>query len=115
VKFVNIKTHKKHESNTEPAGDAGGWTFLSNHTHVLVCLVRNPDQVLREVAQQVGITERAVQRIVAELEAGGVVQRERRGRRNRYHLNLDTPLRHPLERHCTVGELLRSVTSAPDG
>ena len=90
--------------------EAPGWTFLSNHTHVLVCLARNPDQVLREVAQQVGITERAVQRIVAELEAGGVVRRERHGRRNRYALNLDAPLRHPLERHCTVGELLRSVT-----
>ncbi len=92
-----------------PADDAAGWTFLSNHTHVLVCLARNPDQVLREVAQQVGITERGVQRIVAELEAGGVVRRERHGRRNHYYLNLDAPLRHPLERHCTVGELLRSV------
>jgi len=94
-----------------PVSDAGGWTFLSNHTHVLVCLARDPGQVLRKVAQQVGITERAVQRIVAELEAGGVVQRERLGRRNRYALNLDVPLRHPLERHCTVGELLRAVTA----
>ena len=93
-----------------PVSDADGWTFLSNHTHVLVCLARDPEQVLREVAQQVGITERAVQRIVAELESGGVVKRERLGRRNRYELNLDVPLRHPLERHCTVGELLRAVT-----
>lgn len=96
-----------------PGGEAVGWTFLSNHTHVLVCLARDPDQVLREVAQQVGITERAVQRIVAELEAGGVVRRRREGRRNHYELNLDAPLRHPLERHCTVGELLRSVAPPP--
>jgi hypothetical protein len=112
---VNSKTQNKRFGNPPPAAAPGhfvGWTFLSNHTHVLVCLVRNPDQVLREVAQQVGITERAVQRIVAELEAGGVVRRERHGRRNRYYLNLDAPLRHPLEQHCTVGELLRSVTSA---
>jgi DNA-binding transcriptional ArsR family regulator len=113
---VNSNTQNKQVGNP-PApgggGEAAGWTFLSNHTHVLVCLARNPDQVLREVAQQVGITERAVQRIVAELEAGGVVRRERQGRRNRYQLNLDAPLRHPLERHCTVGELLRSVTAAP--
>lgn len=94
-----------------PVSDAGGWTFLSNHTHVLVCLARNPEQVLREVAQQVGITERAVQRIVAELEAAGVIARERQGRRNHYELNLDMPLRHPLESHCTVGELLQAVTT----
>jgi hypothetical protein len=116
VDFVNSKTQKVGGSNPPAAGASAGepvgWTFLSNHTHVLVCLARNPDQVLREVAQQVGITERAVQRIVAELESGGVIRRERLGRRNRYHLNLDATLRHPLERHCTVGELLRSVTSA---
>ena len=110
---MNSKTQNKQVGNPQAAGngsEAVGWTFLSNHTHVLVCLARDPDQVLREVAQQVGITERAVQRIIAELESGGVVRRERLGRRNRYHLNLDAPLRHPLERHCTVGELLRSVT-----
>ena len=110
---MNSKSQKAGErksSASVPAAETPGWTFLSNHTHVLVCLARNPDQVLREVAQQVGITERAVQRIVAELEAGGVVRRQRQGRRNRYALNLNAPLRHPLERHCTVGELLRSVT-----
>jgi DNA-binding MarR family transcriptional regulator len=115
---VNSRTQNKTRSNPPEADAAAAetvrWTFLSNHTHVLVCLARNPDQVLREVAQQVGITERAVQRIVAELEAGGVVRRERHGRRNHYYLNFDAPLRHPLERHCTVGELLRSVTAAPE-
>ncbi len=97
-----------------PAAVDGSWTFLSNHTHVLVCLARDPDQVLREVAAQVGITERAVQRIVADLEAAGVLTREREGRRNRYRLNLDATLRHPLEAHCSIGELLGLVVEAGD-
>ena len=92
--------------------DATHWTFLSNHTHVLVCLAANPDQVLRDVAAQVGITERAVQRIVGELEAGGVLRRERDGRRNRYHLELGVPLRHPLEQHCRIGDVLDLVLRA---
>jgi DNA-binding transcriptional ArsR family regulator len=126
INFVNIKTHKEAGRKTpgktgrtqrggrQPVArpDAAGkatWTFLSNHTHVLVCLALDPDQVLREVASKVGITERAVQRIVAELEHAGVLERERDGRRNRYRLNLDARLRHPLEQHCSVGDLLESV------
>lgn len=89
----------------EPAG----WTFLSNHTHVLVCLAADPEQTLRDVAGKVGITERAVQRIVSELESGGVLRRERDGRRNRYELDLDARLRHPLEQHCRIGDLLALV------
>lgn len=87
----------------------GGWTFLSNHTHVLVCLAASPDQTLRDVAAKVGITERAVQRIVADLEDGGVLIRERDGRRNRYELQLDAHLRHSLEQHCRIGDLLKLV------
>ncbi len=82
------------------------WTFLSNHSHVLVCLARDPGMRLRDVAVEVGITERAVQKIVAELEEGGVLARHREGRRNRYVLNRRAPLRHPLEARNTVGELL---------
>ncbi len=85
------------------------WTFLSNHGHVLVCLARDPDCRLRDVASRVGVTERAVQKILGDLEAAGIVCRERRGRRNRYRLNPDRPLRHPLEAHCSVGSLLRMV------
>ena len=92
-------------AETEPSH----WTFLSNHTHVLVCLAAAPDQTLRDVASQVGITERAVQRIVADLEAGGVLAREREGRRNRYLLHLDARLRHPLEQHCSIGDVLGLV------
>ncbi len=89
-----------------------GWTFLSNHGHVLVCLARNPDMRLRDVAQAVGITERAVQKIIGDLESGGVLTREREGRRNRYQLHIEQPLRHPLEAHRSVGALLRSILLA---
>jgi predicted transcriptional regulator len=87
-----------------------GWTFLSNHTHVLVCLASDGDQTLREVAAKVGVTERAVQRIVAELEQAGILSRTREGRRNTYSINADVPLRHPLESHCRIGDLLGLVT-----
>ena len=90
----------------------GGWTFLSNHTHVLVCLSADGEQTLRDVAAKVGLTERGVQRIVAELEQAGVLERERVGRRNTYRINAQAPLRHPLEAHCQVGALLHLVTSA---
>lgn len=85
------------------------WTFLSNHGHVLVCLAQNPEARLRDVAQAVGITERAVQKIVSDLEEAGVVEREREGRRNRYRLHPERPLRHPIESHRTVGALLAMV------
>jgi len=101
---------------TEPAGDAR-WTFLSNHTHVLVCLAADGDLTVRDIAARVGITERAVLRIVAELEQAGVLTREREGRRNRYRIDLEARLRHPLEAHCRIGELLALVTTpaAPTG
>lgn len=86
-----------------------GWTFLSNHTHVLVCLAADGKQTLREVAAKVGVTERAVQRIVAELEDAGVLERERDGRRNLYSIHADVPLRHGLEAHCRIGDLLELV------
>ena len=94
-----------------PSGDAAHqiparWTFLSNHAHVLICLNRDPEARLRDVAAMVGITERAVQRIVADLEEGEALERERDGRRNRYRILTETPLRHPLERFRTIGDLL---------
>jgi DNA-binding transcriptional ArsR family regulator len=82
------------------------WTFLTNHAHVLIVLAEDPEARLRDVAARVGITERAVQRIVAELEAGGYVEVTREGRRNRYRLNPDLPLRHPIEAHRSIGDLL---------
>lgn len=82
------------------------WTFLSNHAHVLLCIAQEPEVRLRDVAGRVGITERAVQRIVADLEEGGYLSRVREGRRNRYELHPDRPLRHPIESHCEVRVLL---------
>ena len=87
----------------------GSWTFLSNHAHVLVCLARNPGARLRDVAERVGITERAVLRIVSELEECGVVTRIREGRRNRYEIDASGNLRHPLESNRSVGSLLGMV------
>ena len=95
---------------TVPAA-AGGWTFLTNHAHVLVCLAADPEARLRDVAERVGITERAVQGIVADLEAAGVVTRVRAGRRNHYTIHGERPLRHPLESHRTVGALLKLVAN----
>lgn len=87
-------------------GQDSGWTFLTNHAHVLVYLARSPDKPLREVAFEVGITERAVQRIVADLEAAGVIERERVGRNNHYRIFRSAKLRHPLESKCRVGKFL---------
>ena len=86
-----------------------GWTFLTNHTHVLICLASDPGIRLRDVAERVHITERAAQRIVADLEEAGILSRHRDGRRNRYELHLSGPLRHPVERHRTVADLLHMV------
>lgn len=85
------------------------WTFFSNYAHVLVCLADDPSARLRDVADRVGITERAVQRIVSQLENATVLAKEREGRRNHYRIDMDCPLRHPLESHKTVGSLLKMV------
>jgi DNA-binding Lrp family transcriptional regulator len=90
------------------------WTFLSNHAHVLVELAHDPDARLRDVAERVGITERAVQRIVSELEEAQVLNRFREGRRNRYEIDRAQELRHPIEQHCTVGDLLDMVWSTEE-
>ncbi|MCB9566117.1 MAG: winged helix-turn-helix transcriptional regulator [Myxococcales bacterium] len=85
------------------------WTFLSNHGHVLVCLARDPVARVRDIAAEVGITERAVQKILADLVEAGIITRVREGRRNRYEIDADAPLRHPLEAHRSVGALLTMV------
>ncbi len=87
-----------------------GWTFLTNHAHVLLCISRDPGILLREVAGEVGITERAAQRIVAELVDAGYVTRERDGRRNRYEVHTQQRMRHPLVRHHDVGDLLELLS-----
>ena len=99
-------------SHRQPGEQAAEWTFLTNHSHVLICLHRDPQMRLRDVADEVGITERAVQRIVLDLEEAGVLTRERKGRRNVYHINMKRHLRHPVEGHCRVGELLEMVNAS---
>jgi hypothetical protein len=87
-------------------GGATGWTFLTNHGHVLICLSVNPDLRLRDIADQVGITERAVHRVVSELAAEGYLEILKDGRRNRYVVHAEQPMRHPMESHLPVGALL---------
>ena len=83
-----------------------GWTFISNHGHVLVCLAANPEVLVRDVAMSIGITERAVQQIIGDLERAGVVARMRVGRRNHYLVCREQRLRHPLESAVTTGEFI---------
>lgn len=97
-------------SSSPEVGTAAGWTFLTNHTHVLLCLFRNPDERLRDVAVAVGITERMVQRIVSELAEAGYLQISKEGRRNHYRVNSRLRLRHPLESRHTIGELLTTLS-----
>lgn len=93
----------------EPPRGKQGWTFLTNHAHVLVCIAAEPDIRGRDIAARVGITERAAQAIVADLVAEGYVIRTREGRRNRYEVRPDSPLRHPVEAGHSAGELLELV------
>lgn len=86
------------------------WTFLTNHAHVLTVLDSDPNLTLREVAVRVGITERAVQRIVLELEQSGFLEREKVGRQNQYKVLKHQPLRHPIEAHRSIGDLLTMIT-----
>ena len=99
-------------SGAQPTPERHRWTFLSNHAHVLILLHRDPDLVLREVALHVGITERAVQRIIHDLEEEGFIEREKVGRRNRYRVRENRPLRHPIESHRSIGELLELMSEA---
>lgn len=91
------------------AAPSSAWTFLTNHAHVLLCLSENPELSLRDVSLRVGITERSVQRIVSELEEDGYLLRERVGRSNRYAIKRAKKLRHPIESHCTIGDLIAMV------
>jgi DNA-binding transcriptional ArsR family regulator len=86
-----------------------GWTFLTNHAHVLIRIAMEPRVLVRTLAEEVGIRERAVLRIIAELEEAGYLSHAREGRQNVYEVSLDKPLRHPIERHKTVGALIDAV------
>jgi len=87
------------------------WNFFSNYAHVLVCLAENPNARLRDVAERVGITERTAFRLVTDLEEASILMRVKEGRRNSYVIDTEARLRHPIESHCTVGELLATILS----
>lgn len=91
------------------------WTFLSNHGHVLLCIAKEPGIRLREVAERVGITERAVQRIVVDLEEAGYLSHVREGRRNRYAVHGDRKFRHPVVADREVRVLLELFGSGTPG
>jgi DNA-binding transcriptional ArsR family regulator len=86
------------------------WTFLTRHAQVLLCIADDPGIRLREIGEQVGITERAVHRIVSDLAAAGYISRERQGRRNHYSVRLQAPLPDPVARDQKVGDLLGVLT-----
>jgi DNA-binding IclR family transcriptional regulator len=94
-------------SSTE---DPRSWRFLTNHAQVLLCLAETPDIRLRDVAEQVGITERATQRILAELIEGGYVKTERVGRRNRYTVDRQHAMRHSAQLGHEIGALLEALS-----
>jgi predicted transcriptional regulator len=83
-----------------------GWTFLTNHSQVLICLARDPEVRIRDIADSVGITERAAQRILGDLVESGYVERNRIGRRNRYHVNREQAMRHAAQVGQEIGGLL---------
>jgi DNA-binding MarR family transcriptional regulator len=113
AKRKNSSGNSSPARSTKQAGDSADslsrWTFLTNHAHVLAVLHSDPQLVLRQVAVVVGITERAVQRIVQDLEEGGFVRREKVGRRNRYQVLSKLSLSHRFESHRNIGELLKLI------
>jgi predicted transcriptional regulator len=87
------------------------WRFVTNHAHVLACIAADPDARLRDIATTVGITERTAGQIVSDLEHAGYLSKTRVGRRNRYEIHGELPLRHPQHRHHTIDELIRFLAS----
>jgi hypothetical protein len=89
---------------------AAGWTFLTNHARVLLCIARDPGVRLLDIAQRVGITERSAYGIVQDLADAGYIVKEKAGRRNRYRIRAHLPLREPTSRDRTVGDILALLT-----
>lgn len=85
------------------------WTFLTNHSHVLLCLANSPDMLMRDIAIEVGITERAVQRIIADLRDEGYITMTRAGRCNKYSINNEVHLKHPLESNKSIADLIKLI------
>lgn len=94
----------------DPTTNDPRWALLTNHAHVLMCIAARPDSLIRELAAECGITERATSRILHDLEEAGFVSHERIGRRNRYHVNTEQRSPHPREGHLGAAEI---ATMAP--
>jgi hypothetical protein len=107
VSYVSSRVLKFLYSESYTWGVTTGWTFLTNHAHVFLCLAADPKMRLRDVAAKVGITERAAQRIAADLGAEGYISTKRIGRRNQYAVHPELPLRHPVEGHRPAAVLLQ--------
>ncbi len=101
------------EAHDNPGETHKPWTFVTNHTQVLLCIAQDPEVRLRDVALTVGITERAAQRILADLIQTGYVSRDRVGRRNRYTIDRAQALRHSAQYGLNIGHLLESLETAP--
>ena len=84
-----------------------GWAFLTNHAHVLLCISQTPDARVRDIAEKIGITERATHRILGELVKAGYVSVKKVGRRNTYEVHPELPFRHPLQKDQEIGKLLK--------
>lgn len=91
--------------------ESNSWHFLTNHAQVLLCIDNNPDARMRDIAETVGVTERAAQRITNDLVEAGYLTRERLGRRNRYRIDRKARMRHPAQREHAIGELLGLLSS----
>ncbi len=88
------------------------WTFLSNHGHVILFLSHNPEATVREISVQVGITERAVLKIIADLSQDGYVIINKIGRNNTYRINANKTLRHPLEKNCKIERFVNLISKS---
>ena len=109
---LNLKTHEVYPSTLKAdtkITNNKSWTFLTNHAHVLLYLAQNPFELIRDIAYKVGITERRVQRIISELEIDGYLKHVREGRRNIYKVFSRKPLRHSIEKHRQVQDLINLI------
>lgn len=104
-----VGSRRTAEAPSPEESPAASWTFLTNHAHVLIRIAIDPRVLVRTLAEEVGIRERAVLRIIGELEEAGYLTHTREGRRNVYAVRVGKPLRHPIERHKTVGALIEAV------
>ena len=99
---------------SDPDQSGGSWTLLTGHGHVLVEIARDPGARIRDISAVVGLAERTVQAIVADLEAAGYLTRSRTGRRVRYTVNRDSLFRHPAQEGQRVGPFLSLLAAAAE-